>query len=565
MALALSLGLMAALAASAGAAVGDSHAASRVDRQSPLDPPGIDRRVFGAPTGKGPAARLAASGDFSAGTILNGLIDAASSAAGVTGPQGFLLGAALFFIKGAIGSAEGGNEAEKADAKLTAIEEKLDGLKKQLGDATFDLQVGKTDDWISDIRGTEKKLREALDKAEKASNKKLPADEREEASGDFDTKKAEFIEGARELVKRNVADKLSEALIDHQETTTVNPEKRPALLNALRRKIADDRFLTANNQARIRDFFKYYEWWQTRLAALLSEYYMLGGPCAWTNPPAHCAKPPKPERGSAKDAVQNIQDNLIVQRQYLPPAYLDSLPPDEQSFIDSKTKLRWLVDPTYRSSKNITAWGNFSRCRYVYAGPYSSPNCRLDAPLGADAQGLRVPTLAEAQKLFENHTGNAVSWLKTADVTFDDPKGTRFPGYAPDMLKYRVALWLRDGWQIGDESLFAHQLVLEPAAGGPFQDPKVSPPPPGRPNDGHYSEVGYECKGTRNGSEFVMAAVPSCARWAEKGGGFILWTGDLPSAVYKLYCGSRWDVTPVVTVGTPPRKVSAPASVPQLC
>jgi hypothetical protein len=532
-ALVLSVGLLVAvLAAPAGGANDDPSAVGRTGEQSQVAQTAVDR-VFGSLARRGPAARLAADGAGTSATEYLGLIDLAISAAEITGPVGFALGSSLFFIKGLVGSGEGAGEAQNASAKLAEISDKLDALKKQLGDTVFDLQVGKTDDWITDVRETAKDLRTTLEHAKQADNKGLSEQQREDETTAFGTRKAEFIKGAEKLVNDRIAAKLNTALIDHQEAgDPQNPGSRLALLPQLRRNIAGERFLTAKKSAQIRDFFKYYSWWQVRLAAVLSEYYMLGGPCATATPPNTCDKPPKPDPRSAKKRVEEIAANIEKQRQVagLPAKYLDEAPLDKKVFIDTKTGMMWGTNPGFVSSKDIVGYGTWSGCSSTEG---FRPNCELQVTehfagyrgtppqCAQDSTCWRAPQPAEAQGLFDDHHGIAVKWLEeNADVSFDGYGGTA-------RLKWRVALWLRNLWAVNltHTQLSATMVALEDSLksqqegrGVKYKDPRTV-----------HAVVGTHCNLDRR----------SCGQPDGTVGGFILWVRGTTAAERADYYVTR--------------------------
>ena len=266
-ALALSLGLvLAVLAVPAGAADAGPGGVSRAVDQSSVDRAALDRGLD--PSGGGPAARRATDG-LTAGAFLNGLIDAAGSAVGATGPTGFALGASLFFIKQLIGSAEGGDEAQDAYAKLNEIDSKLTDLKNQLGENVFDMQVGKTDDYITDIRAAASDLRDALEHAKKADNKGLSEQERAKERRSFNSSMAEFLDDAHRLVQDNVIAKLNAALIDYQEEG--DPETRsrspPCFPSSVARS-PEEEVLDGRNVARAAPVLQVLEWERVRLGTV---------------------------------------------------------------------------------------------------------------------------------------------------------------------------------------------------------------------------------------------------------------------------------------------------------
>lgn len=531
MAAAAGLALIFALMAMFGPAVaaGAEHGQPVVDR-------GADPARFG-----GAALPRAGAEDIKVGTVLNGLITAAESAVGATGPPGFALGAALFFLKGLIGSADEGDEAESAYAKLTEIDAKLTDLKKQLGENVFDIQVGRTDDYIVDIRQAASDLRDALEHAKRADNKGLTDQERANEARAFNSSKAEFLEHARKLVQDNVIAKLNSALVDYQEEGDPrNPVKKPALLTQLRRRIAGEKFLTAEKSAQIREFFRYYQWAQVRLATVLTEYYMLGGPCAWSPPANYCdkSKPAEADPVRAADRVTAIKANIELQRQAagLPKDYLDEAPLEGRVFIDMKSNLMWGLEPAYRSSAQITRYGSFRGCGVRKQDYPEGPTCRLDARDRFAGYDWVVPSMANAKTLFNGSEGNPISWLKTAGVTFNNRNGTRFPGYRPNQLSSQVALWLRDGWGLtppsrstifDDYTRGIDDVILELADrdGNPY----------GRPQE-FERPVGYFCPIHQSLDPYYpIYNAPDCKRPNESVGGFILWVRTTSAADRENY------------------------------
>jgi hypothetical protein len=497
--------------------------------------PVVDRGSGAARTA-GTAARRAGAEDIKVGTVLNGLITAAESAVGATGPPGFVLGASLFFIKQLIGSSDGADEAEGAYAKLTEIDSKLTDLKNQLGENVFDLQVGKTDDYIVDIRQAASDLRDALEHAKKADNKALTDQERAKERRSFNSSMAEFLDDAHKLVQDNVAAKLNSALIDYQEEGDPrNPVKKPALLTQLRRRIAGEKFLTTEKSARIREFFRYYQWAQVRLATVLTEYYMLGGPCTWSPPANYCdkSKPAEADPGRAEDRVAAIKANIELQRVAagLPKKYLDEAPLEGRVFIDVKSNFMWGIEPTYRSSAQITRYGSFRGCGVRKQDYPEGPTCRLDARDRFAGYDWVVPSMAEAKTLFNGRDGDPISWLKTAGVTFNNRNGTRFPGYRPNQLSSQVALWMRDGWSLGvpsrstifdDYTRDLDDVILELADrdGRPYGSPQEFQRP-----------VGFFCPVHQSLSPYYpIYNAPDCKRPNESVGGFILWVRSTTAA-----------------------------------
>jgi hypothetical protein len=532
-----------------------------------IDRPGFDRYLFRPQDGEGPDARVAASGGADAASILNGLIDTASSAANLSGPQGFAVGALLLFVKKAIegGSAAGGQD--EALGKLDKISEQITNLEASLGKRILGLQAWFTERLIGSIEATEEDLRDALKHNANLNDKTLSKEKRQDEVRAFNSSTAEFIEAANALLKPPdpVAKNLHKALTNVQKGgTPEKPQEVSALLPGLREQVGAGRFLTSESGPRIRSFFAYYEWWQTRLAALLTEYYTLGGPCATTTPPDYCAKPPEPDPARARDRINDIKDNLAVQRQYLPRTYLDSEPlKAKQLFIDRTTKLMWGVEPTYRNAKDVMQNGIFSGCAVFSHPPIQPDLCQIDARnvtpapfVIGDRYNFRAATTAEVNNLFANHTGDTLSWLKTAGVSFED--STRFPGYEPDKLAYRVALWSRDGWWVEPRlhEMRTRMAVLQygtarPAftTSGPLKDPDWLTP-----------EIARRCQMS---TSYRVSAVPNCAEPLTSRGGFILWVRPVSALEQQMYCGSGWDASPVLKTST--GEVRKPPSIPSLC
>ena len=531
-----------------------------------IDRPGFDRYLFRPRDEDGPGARLAASGSADAASILNGLIDVANGAAGLTGGQGFAVGALLFFVKKAIEGGSGAGGQDEALTKLDKISEQITNLEANLGKRTLGLQAWFTERLIGSIEATEEDLRDALKHNANLKDTTLSKAKREDEIRAFKSSTAEFIEAANALLKPPdpVAKNLHKALTNVQKGGTPDkPQEVSALLPGLREQVGAGRFLTSDSGPRIRSFFAYYEWWQTRLAALLTEYYTLGGPCATTTPPDYCEKPPAPDPARAADRINDIKDNLAVQRQYLPRTHLDSEPlKPKQLFIDRTTKLMWGVEPTYRNAKDVMQNGTFSGCA-VYSHPPIQPDlCQIDARnvtsapfLISDRYNFRAATAAEVNNLFANHTGDTLSWLKTAGVSFED--SARFPGYEPNKLAYRVALWSRDGWWVATRlhEIKARMAVLQYGTARPafttsdaLKDPEWITP-----------EIARRCQISNN----RVSAVPSCAEPLTSRGGFILWVRPTSALEQQMYCGSGWDASPVLKTST--GEVKRPPSVPSLC
>jgi hypothetical protein len=533
-----------ALVTTAGAANGGRVGVGRPGTQSHIDRSGGDR-MFGPPGGEGATARLAA-GAPSPAVFLNGMIDVAQGAANLSGPHGFVLGASLFLLKQLISSAAengtGETDAAGALAKLDEINGQLRDLKEQLGTAVFDLQVGNTDGWVTHIRETEADLRSALVHAKKADDKRLSTQERDQERTAFDSATAEFIDHAHKLVTDNVGANLNQALIDEQvippgtqgNPDPKNPLARPALLTALRRRITEERFLTARRSREIREFFEYYEWQQVRLATVLTEYYSLGGPCATATPPRSCADPPKPDPGRAKDHIDKIKAYVARQRELagMPAKYLDQEPLRGQVFIDTKSSVMWGIEPAFRTQAQITRYGIFSDCGVTYN---NGPDCHLDAgKVFAGYSNWGVPSLGNAESLLAGRgSADPIAWLKTVSVTFNNPGGLRFHGY---VTSRPVWLWLSDGWTVGrpsrssvfddyTRSIENRMLELGNLDGNTHGTPLV-----------RARVVAHLCPVHQSLSPYYpIYARPDCRSPEDDGGSFIVWVRGITAADRKDY------------------------------
>ena len=72
--------------------------------------------------------------------------------------------------------------------------------------------------------------------------------------------------------------------------------------------------MQVDSSEKIRDFFRYYEWAQTELATVLTEYYMVGGDCALVKLTQGKENDCEPDRGSANDQVEQISADIGRQR-----------------------------------------------------------------------------------------------------------------------------------------------------------------------------------------------------------------------------------------------------------
>jgi hypothetical protein len=466
-----------------------------------VDRPGFDRRVFRPRDGGGPGgARIAASGRASPSTYLEGVTGAISGAASLSGPTGAFIGVSLFvfnkLIAGVIDPTE--DEAQKVSNQLNDISTQLTQLQAQLGASTFELKAALTDGYISKIKGAWNALQYALTVARKHDKG---------WKDDFRQATETFMDKAKVVADNSIDTELHDKL-----ATKKAPGAGEPLLVENRNILAAQRFFTAESSRRMRGFFQYYELYQTMLATVLAEYIMqLKRPTI------------------ARKTVSDIKDKYLPkQRGYLPPKYLDTAPLESNGFIDNQTNLMWGVNPTYFDFTDLRGYGTYSGCRELPSatafGP-NYPNCGIDIHVRrAGYSGWHTPTRAEAIKLFENHPGNTLDWLKTLGVTFDTSSSRN--------QTYPVALWLRDRWQVSvrekpyssyTRALQTTKLALTspgcspsdvachiPDRGAPFKEPREV-----------FQQVGTHCPVVSTG---WLDAIPYCNEWVDTNrGGFILW------------------------------------------
>jgi hypothetical protein len=452
--------------------------------------PGFDRRTFDPADGGDPGAR--AGGGATAATHINGLLDALAGAAALTGPQGFAVGALMVFVKEVINNGLGGSGQDDVSAKLQELSAQITQLQNQIDKKFFELQIRDTEKMVTDIEETQAKFVTALKWSTAAANQNLPASEREAARNALPNSMTNFMRAARNLVDQNVGAQLHKALTAQQGGTAQNPATAPALIPTIRREIGKEPFFTNESSRRLQQFFRYYEWAQTELATILSEYYLLGGPCFLDTNVAGCPNPSKPDPLNAAAEVRRIQENIAAQARAMPPSILDP-----GAFIDTRTNLMWAVEPQYRPAALIPGLGirclaqaPISReCVSAVLNSYPNPNqfgnvVPLTLPGVSGSATWSVPAAKQLQNLLAQRGGgeDPVAWLKkTFGVNFEQRKVPpssvdRFPGYNPDKLTHRIALWSRDRFQISytrrhifDEwqmTPAADLLLLVPCQGG---------------------------------------------------------------------------------------------------
>ena len=316
-----------------------------------IDRPGFDRRLFRPPDAGGSEARVAAAcGTATAKDVIGGLADAVASAAGLTGPQGFLVGTAVIFFKQLLGLAlpdcdQKAPGEDDVSAQLQRLNAQIAELKNHIDDKFLQLQIADTKKAVQKIENAQNYFQNMLKYAR-------------------DKNDADLIQATRKFL--NLADELTEApanldrdLRDRQDGgTKENPVMGPALIPAVRQNVAKERFFTHASSQTIHGFFNYYEWVQTRLAAVLTEYYALGGGCAviFANSDAHkqellTSNDCKPIRLEAKRTLDEIQGNVDAQRAILPPVL------DPRVAIDRTTKSMWLTKPEVQGNPGIVVYG----------------------------------------------------------------------------------------------------------------------------------------------------------------------------------------------------------------
>jgi len=505
---------------------GDTHVAAS-EGASP--PELLNRLERGNPA-------VAAPGLAAAGQFLNNLIDAANGAAGVTGFHGFFLGAALLVVKGLVGYA---TAEETATKTLNELSDQIAVFQTKVDDSFLQLRAEQTRRITNLTQTADGYLKEALS---------FPVDTRPGWTA-FNNAKKNFLDTVHTLeTSEGAISFLHDALIKKQG------ERGTPLIPAVRESIKNDRFFTDESSLRLQHFFSYYEWVQVNLAAILSEYYMLGGPCAAQ--PTTCSNPPEPDLMTATRRVEKIRDNIEEQRQYLPSKQFNRSDRNGLSgvFIDTKfePRLMWDTDPTFRNSHDIPLDGTFSGCNYEPS--YGEPNqyCQLNATKQFGDLSWRVPDVNEVdKKLFTGKHGDATPWLKQhLNVNFDFPGGS-----APRELDFRIALWVRDWWTrghilcgaFGNElcnttDLDARQLVLTDnrnhgTATFNFTDPERRYV---RVADGCPLVPGPDPTGSGLGH---LAAAPRCGRPDQSTAGFIFWVHQMNGEDRKQYCGSAWDTS----------------------
>ena len=430
-----------------------------------IERPGFDRRQFDPPDGGGPEAGVAAGGGSSAGKALNGLLaatkpcpgasdakdviggltDAAVGAASLTGPEGFAAGYVATVFKKLIDLGLGACVV-KAPAEfdietaLRGLSEQVSKLNNQFGTKFLQQQIAETKKRVVAIKTTQEgflamvkwardrenvatdrenlktecKLHPELKKCEK----KALTSELEELEKNLEELRLGLIERTRNFLtdadkRRQDVAQLDQALrvVQTGKDDEENTFERPPLIPAVREELGKH-FWTNESSQRLQGFFDYYDWVQSQLATLLTEYYLLGGSCAvnFVNSSSHsndlltsndCA----PRKLVAEEDVKQIQKNIAAQRATLPPRVLDS-----RVFIDRNTKRMWLTDLTTRSPREMVSRGLvfeedgpglYDPARYsLYGNNYYFD---IDSYLGWGFQsfpGWRIPTAHDYSELF---------------------------------------------------------------------------------------------------------------------------------------------------------------------
>jgi hypothetical protein len=494
-----------------------------------IERPGFDRRRFRPWDGGGPKTRAAASGGASAGNVLNGLLatpsgadaadvingllDGIAGAAALTGPEGFAVSAAAVFFKKLISLGledkgdKGGGE-DPVSAQLRGLSAQVTDLKKFVGERLLRLEIAPTKVYVRDIAATQDKFLFMLDCAQDAHNQELPERVRNEALTALPNATKTFLRGAEDLVDHNVEVHLNAALIDKQiGPDPTDPNKTltgDALIPAVRDQIGKERFFTNESSQQIRSFFRYYEWAQTQLATTLTEFYVLGGPCAKSWADLHPGKlltsnDCKPDRRSAGAVVKDIKDNIAKQRSTLPPKVLD-----DRVFIDRNTHLMWRLEPTRRMNPEILDGG-------LHCVTRQGADCIavLDKTAtvfdGFDyPSAWNIPSAPDYRALFDGPGGPDEPLARLNSL------GVRYQG---EPLKAPAYFWL-----VGDFYLRKHQgdrhlgfdkvdridaLVfrLAPGAKGPTTE---------------NFRLGFSC-------DLTLYTKPTCQDWNRVVGAYILW------------------------------------------
>jgi hypothetical protein len=432
-----------------------------------IERPGFDRRQFDPPDGDGPEARAAASGGASAGNVLNGLLaagtcggaiakdviggiaDNVASAAGLTGPEGFALGLAVTAFKQIFNQTipDCGDQSPGEDpvsAQLRGISAQITQVKNQIDAKFLNLRIKTVGEKIDAIQDTQAKFMEMLAYAkarEKALDPSKPGDPpgKDRCTSETCTKAQanlvdatkKFLTGASGLANAGEQKPTAITYLNTQLTDQATPTRVSGLISDVRESIGNERFFTDQSSQRIRSFFQYYAWWQVELATVLSEYYLLGGDCAFDWQKLHpgqvlTSNNCKPLQDPAAKDAKTIKENIEKQGATLPPKDLDP-----RVFIDRTSKLMWLREPTVRGASEILSDGTHLDC-----GILSWKDCSaylVNTEREFQGLGVRgkwdIPTADLYRDLF---AGDAAG-LKPSDPL--NPKATLNPGVPLDRLK----------------------------------------------------------------------------------------------------------------------------------
>ena len=500
---------------------------------------GQDTRPFLPAADENSLGRRATSPKATAANVINGLIDGLTGAAGFTGPGGFAVSAVALFYKTVIGYAlededDKGSE-DPVSAQLRGLSGQVSQLKDRLDSKILQLQIAPTEARVTDIRQTQEKFLSMLKWARARDDTKLPSSKREEARTALPNATITFLRAAQALVDGNVAAQLDKALRDRQEGgAAANPVKGPALIPAVREEVAKGHFFTSDSSEKIRDFFRYYEWAQTELATVLTEYYMVGGDCALIKLTQGKENDCEPDRGSAKDQVNEISADIGRQRATLPPKL------EARVAIDRTNRRFWYLDPTVRTNPQILSAGLvyqqsgtlFGTDRYSLRDRASS-FWELDRQLGWGGtcceRNWQFPTAADYQSLFSGPgPGNG-------PLDRLNSLGVRYNGQP---LKGNSLLWLAGDFYVRiNGGVFAGDSRVESVV--------YRLPDGGKPAETQRYTLGKPCSSW--GPPSVPYVTPTCS-WKWNGlEGYVLWyRGAVPDAVgAKYWCNPArpptWD------------------------
>jgi hypothetical protein len=437
-----------------------------------IEEPGFDRRTFRPRDAGRSKTRAVVSGGASdvlnrmvaatpcpgadhAVGVINGLADAIAGASALTGPQGFAVGAAAVVFKKLIelglGSCVVKSDSEDpVQAALRGISAQVAEVKDHVEKKFLQLQIKPTEDMVTDINSTQQKLQNTMKWAKEVEKTNPGTTERAIRVADLNESLKQFLRGARDLVDHNVAAHLDKALRDKQEAgDPANPLKGPPLIPAVRDEVAKERFFTNESSQTIRRFFRYYEWAQTQLATVLTEYYTLGGGCAlsFVEDLRHTkdlltSNDCTPVLGVAAGDVKTITKNIEAQRATLPAKILDP-----RVVIDRTNRRMWLLKTDFRQSPQIMDGG------LVFEEITGTKNRRRYA-LNNSARGLTayptdwdVPTANDYRELFAG-ASEPLARLNSLGVNYNGKE-----------LQGRPDLWLKGDFYVYNNAASGHGAI----------------------------------------------------------------------------------------------------------